>query len=367
MIFVSYCQKDKSIVQRICRNIKEKGIRFFADYEQLAGGDYAQELTKRIEAAEAILFFYSENTENSTWVKHEIEFALSKRKSIVPVLLPESEESSWLHFHLGNLRWIYIEEKNLNSISEEIVNALKNSTEEMTVNISTEPIIDINNNTPKDAQKLTRKKRNLAPITGFGCLVILFLIVFVLYFTLSHMSSSRPNFSSDDTISSPNKECRQTDFPDESVSGRQEYDYTHDSIETGTKKTKEETEDEMMDKNDKFHDEKHTNIENDTILNHSVRQEEDDLLEPTIEELQPHFYDSILACPTPINTEAPFTYSIPYFWLYILTAFLAGCGIMVVLLKIKRPKKDNIKLSSDIASKISIDGDLQKEIESREV
>ena len=75
----------------------------FVDYEQLAGGYYAQELTKQIESADAILLFYSKITENSTWVKHEIEFALSKRKSIVPVLLPESEESSWLHFILDHL------------------------------------------------------------------------------------------------------------------------------------------------------------------------------------------------------------------------------------------------------------------------
>lgn len=66
MLYVSYSQKDRSIVQRVCRSLTEKGVQLFVDYEQLAGGDYAQELTKQIESAEAILFFYSENTENST-------------------------------------------------------------------------------------------------------------------------------------------------------------------------------------------------------------------------------------------------------------------------------------------------------------
>lgn len=124
MIYCSYSQKDRPVVQRICRSLTEKGIQLFVDYEHLAGGDYAQKLTKQIESAEAILFFYSENTENSTWVKHEIEFALSKRKSIVPVLLNEYEESRWLHFNLGSFNWIKFDDKNINSIADKIINVL---------------------------------------------------------------------------------------------------------------------------------------------------------------------------------------------------------------------------------------------------
>jgi len=106
MIYVSYSPRDRSVVQRVCKSLAGKGGQLFVDHEQLAGGDYAQELTKQIESAEAILFFYSENTENSTWVKHEIEFSLSKNKNIIPVLLSEPEENSWLNFHLGFFKWI---------------------------------------------------------------------------------------------------------------------------------------------------------------------------------------------------------------------------------------------------------------------
>lgn len=89
MIYVSYSQKDRPIVQRFCHSLTEKGVQLHADYEQLVGGEFAQELTKQIESADAILFFYSENTENSMWVKHEIEFSLSKNKCIIPLLLSE--------------------------------------------------------------------------------------------------------------------------------------------------------------------------------------------------------------------------------------------------------------------------------------
>lgn len=53
--------------------------------------------------------------------------------------------------------------------------------------------------------------------------------------------------------------------------------------------------------------------------------------------------------------------------IYPILSFLIGCGLMYFLLRVKKSRKDNLKLSSDIASKISIDGDIQKEIESREV
>lgn len=53
--------------------------------------------------------------------------------------------------------------------------------------------------------------------------------------------------------------------------------------------------------------------------------------------------------------------------IYLILSFLIGCGLMYLLLRVKKSRKANLKLSSDIASKISIDGDLQKEIESREV
>lgn len=85
-------KKDRPIVQRFCHSLTEKGVQLHADYEQLVGGEFAQELTKQIESADAILFFYSENTENSMWVKHEIEFSLSKNKCIIPLLLSEPEE-----------------------------------------------------------------------------------------------------------------------------------------------------------------------------------------------------------------------------------------------------------------------------------
>ena len=211
MLYVSYSQKDRSIVQRVCRSLTEKGVQLFVDYEQLAGGDYAQELTKQIESAEAILFFYSENTENSTWVKHEIEFALSKRKSIVPVLLSESEESSWLHFNLGSFNWIKLDDKNINSFADRIINILSalyqknnNVLSEAKRNINEDGLVNVPQSNKSEGTPLFRNKKKL----GCGIIVILGIIGLFLLFALSRVGSPNPSFipspTSYDSLSTSN-------------------------------------------------------------------------------------------------------------------------------------------------------------------
>ena len=101
MVYISYDQKDEPVVQKICQSLTMMGTKMFMNQEQVVGGDYAQELTKRIESAEAVIFFYSENAENSTWVKREVEYALSQKKRVIPVLLTEVADSGWYKYHLG--------------------------------------------------------------------------------------------------------------------------------------------------------------------------------------------------------------------------------------------------------------------------
>ena len=257
MVYVSYSQKDKSIVQRICRNLTENGIRLFTDYKQLAGGEYALELTKRIEESEAVIFFYSNNTENSTWVKREIEFSISRKKIIIPVILTEPEPDGWLHYNLGTINWISINENNLDELTEKIFTTLYSIHREeeessYTTGYRREEILP-NHKLERSAPKGSYFFR---PKTiGCGCLITLVFIMGIIYFSSLSFSSS-PNHS---------------------------------------------------------------------------------------------------------TSEQPNT------WLYVILSFLAGGGMMILFLWIRKSRGKNVKLSSDIASKVSIDGGPQKEIKSRKV
>lgn len=303
MIYVSYSQKDRSVVQRVCRSLTEKGVQLFVDDKQLAGGYYAQELTKQIESAEAILFFYSENTENSTWVKHEIEFSILRKKTIIPVLLTRPEESDWLHFNLGSINWISIDKNNIEESTEKILSAFyaaHKRDEEITYtkNYGEEDILPNAKPTPLKCSNSYRSKA-----IGCGCLMIFILINTIIYF--SYFSLSSPPESPHSRNTFPNK-------------------------------------DSILIAENEITDEKEIPVSNKDTSNMISPQTNDE------------------------NTEISSSKQ-PNIWLYLVLSFLAGAGLMFIVLRVKKSRKDNIKLSSDIASKISIDGDLQKEIESREV
>lgn len=395
MVYVSYCHKDKSIVQQICRNLTEKGIQLFVDHKQLSGGDYAQELTKQIESAEAILFFYSENTENSTWVKHEIEFALSKRKSIVPVLLSESEESSWLRFNLGSFNWIKLDDKNISSTPDKIINVLstlyqKNISiiSEAKRNIDEDDLVNATQSDKYEGVPLFRNKKKL----NCGIIVILSLVgLLFLYYPLSYVS--RPNQSyipsptSYDSISTSNIDYRLKD----SLALKQKEAELKTQVDEQLLILLQEIENpsaagngdyiqSIIHKIERILGEDSIPFPQDSInthqrqlyVFHKYQETVYSVLEKRIAEMELEAGNCYEIEPIPESedpNDVPCDLVQPTIFtiFYLILSFLIGCGLMFLLLRIKKSRKDNIKLSSDIASKISIDGDLHKEIESREV
>ena len=403
MIYVSYSQKDRSVVQRVCQSLTEKGVQLFVDYEQLAGGDYAQELTKQIESAEAILFFYSENTENSTWVKHEIEFSLSKNKCIIPILLSEPKNSSWLQFNLGSFNWIKFDGDNINSIADRIINVLSTLYQRKDgVSLGTERSINEDGlaNAPQsdksDGAPLFRNKKKLS----YGIIVILSLVGLFLYYALSYVASPNPSHipspTSYDSISSSNMDygikdsivlkqreselksqvdeqllnlLREIENPSatghgnysqsiihniELILGEDSIPFHQDSINTlqGRLNSFHKYQETIYSVLDRRIAEMELELEKERSSNNvSFKSNQE-------ENKQKERYSEGYECRSDDDGSV---------WLLMLFSFIVGSGLMFLLLRVKKLRKDNIKLSSDIASKISIDGDLQKEIESREV
>lgn len=395
MIYCSYSQKDRPMVQRICQSLTEKGVQLFVDSKQLAGGDYAQELTKQIESAEAILFFYSENTENSTWVKHEIEFALSKRKSIVPVLLSEPKESCWLHFNLESFNWIKQDGENINSIADRIINVLSTLSQrnnsvlsEAKRNIDEDGLVNSQQSDKSKGAPLFGNKKKMS----CGIIVILCLVgLLSLYYALSYVGSPNPSYTSSspsyDSISYSNIDHGQTD----SLLLKQKESELKSQVDKQLLDLLREIENPSAAGHGNYSQSIIHNIKlilgedsipfpQDSIntpqgrLNsfHKYQETVYSILEKRIAEMElearnRYEIEPIPECEdlndVPYDSIQPTIFAI----IYLILSFLIGCGLMFLLLRLKKSRKDNIKLSSDIASKISIDGDLQKEIESREV
>lgn len=393
MIYCSYSRKDRPVVQSVCKSLAGKGVQLFVDYEQLAGGDYAQELTKQIESAEAILFFYSENTENSTWVKHEIEFALSKRKSIVPVLLSESEESSWLHFNLGSFNWIKLDDININSTADRIINVLSTLYKrnngvpsDAKRNIVDDGLLNAPQSDKSEGSSLFRNKKK------YGCGIILSIIgLLSLYYALFYFGSPNPSYipspTSYDSISSSNINYGLRD----SLVLKQREAELRSQVDEQLLRLLQEIENPVVagpgNYSQSIIHEIELTLGEDSIpfpkdcintrqgqLNafHKYQETVYSVLDKRIAEMELEARNCCEIEPIPEYEEpndVPCDLVQPTIFpiFYLILSFLIGCGLMFLLLRLKKSRKDNIKLSSDIASKIKIDGELQKEIESREV
>lgn len=395
MIYCSYSQKDRSVVQRVCKSLADNGVHLFVDYEQLAGGDYAQELTKQIESAEAILLFYSENTENSTWVKHEIEFALSKNKYIIPILLSEPEESSWLHFYLGAYNWIKLNGENVNNISDRIINVLSALYQrddvpprETNSVIEEDGSSDAPQSDKSNGFSFARNKKK------YGCgLIAIIGIIVVLYFVLFNVSSPNPSYKPNassydntdnghlDSLVLKQREAELRSKVDEQLlrlrmeleslgmgrrgSGSSSQSIIHE-IELTLGEDSIPFPKDSINTPYGFHKYQETVY---SVLDRKIAEMELKLEKERSsnnvsfkgnreENKQKERYSEVYECRSDNDASV---------WLLMLFSFIVGSGLMFLLLRVKNSRKYNMKLSSDIASKISIDGDLQKEIESREV
>lgn len=96
--YASYSRYDTQRVQEVCRQFERSGISI--DFEEGvidSGEKQTLSLINHIASSDAILLFYSQYTEQSAWVKREIEYAQSKGKRIISILLSECPNDSWFN------------------------------------------------------------------------------------------------------------------------------------------------------------------------------------------------------------------------------------------------------------------------------
>ena len=402
MIYVSYSQKDRPIVQRFCHSLTEKGVQLHVDYEQMVGGNFVQELTKQIESAEAILFFYSENTENSMWVKHEIEFSLSKNKHIIPLLLSEPDKSSWIHYYLGSFNWIKANGESINSVADRIINVISQSYKRND-DVLFDAKINIDERSLANSSQSNKLWVRFAKKRKFGCgiIMIISLIALFLFFALFYVGIGNRNLSyssnpsSCDTISYSNMVPEQMD----SLIFKQREAELRNQIDDQMSRLMQEISNPYFAGHSNYSQSIIREIE--SVLGESIPFPQDSIntrqgqlkafrqyqetvysvLDRRIAEMESKLKEvgysdnkSFQGSQTDNKqrekyavAEEGYSDNDTSIWILMFISFLVGGGLMFLLFKVRIYKQNNIKLSSDIASKISIDGDLKKEIGSREV
>lgn len=106
-IFVSYSHQNQEIVTNILEVIYDKGYNIWYDTGISAGSDPFEYIATHLLKCELAIFFLSSNSSQSHYCKSEINFAISKSKNIICVVLDEFDMPLGLELQLQNTQMLY--------------------------------------------------------------------------------------------------------------------------------------------------------------------------------------------------------------------------------------------------------------------
>ena len=106
-LFISYATKNKSIADLVVKKLEEKGVRcFIAPRDLQTGREYASEIVRGISNSLAVLLLFSGDSDKSAYVLREINSAVSRNKTIVPLRIENFLPSEAMEFYLGPTQWL---------------------------------------------------------------------------------------------------------------------------------------------------------------------------------------------------------------------------------------------------------------------
>lgn len=106
-LFISYATKNSDIARYVVDKIEKRGKRcFIAPRDIRSGADYASEIVKGISNSVAVLLIFSSESDKSAYVLREVNSAVSRNKTIIPLRIENFLPSEAMEFYLGPTHWL---------------------------------------------------------------------------------------------------------------------------------------------------------------------------------------------------------------------------------------------------------------------
>lgn len=106
-LFISYSTQDRSIAEYLVDRIEKRGATcFIAPRNIKVGKEYASEIICGIDSSRAVLLLFSSSSDGSAYVLREINSAVSRNKTIIPLRIENFLPSSAMEFYLGPTHWL---------------------------------------------------------------------------------------------------------------------------------------------------------------------------------------------------------------------------------------------------------------------
>lgn len=128
-VFLSYSSKDAESAQRIAQALGERGIEVWKDDHSIAAATrWSEQIVNGIDNAFALVLLGSTHALNSDNVSREVQLAMDKRRTIVPVFLEDCFVPPSFQYALAGLQILYLEDaEDVAGMTalEEVLNALR--------------------------------------------------------------------------------------------------------------------------------------------------------------------------------------------------------------------------------------------------
>jgi len=101
-VFLSHSHKDKSIVQRICRDLRARGITVWLDSAEMSVGDsLIRKISQAVKETDFVAAIISNSSVTSEWVLTELSQAMNKEINqkkvvILPIRIDDCEMPPFL-------------------------------------------------------------------------------------------------------------------------------------------------------------------------------------------------------------------------------------------------------------------------------
>ena len=106
-VFISYSTKDKPAADAACAMLESSGIRcWIAPRDVVPGVEYGSAIVDAIEHCRVMVLIFSSNANELAQIRREIERAVKKGVTIIPVRIEEVEPTKSMEYFLGAIHWL---------------------------------------------------------------------------------------------------------------------------------------------------------------------------------------------------------------------------------------------------------------------
>ena len=127
-VFVSYAHSDKQIAESVINGLNRKMCRVFYDDGLTPGEPWNDVLAEKVIKCECLVVLLTNNSASSKYVSTELNFAIAKNRTIIPVMFGKTKLPPGIEMMLSPYQFIVVDsikdKNNLENLLEKLINAL---------------------------------------------------------------------------------------------------------------------------------------------------------------------------------------------------------------------------------------------------